>query len=182
MEIRIDERSVDNVYYKKGDQLVRASLNLAVKSNEGFSGMTWTEYRLYIKKKAELKKQGQSYNVGLDALAFAVNHEIVKGAVKRKIAAGVVESDTKEMREAREIAKHDKQYEQRISQRLDHDDKVLPLASDSGSGYISGRDSAHTDIEEKIADVQSSSEPLDDEACKNKPIKVDSLEDLFKLI
>lgn len=182
MEIRIDERSVDNVYYKKGDQLVRASLNLAVKSNEGFSGMTWTEYRLYSKKKAELKKQGQSYNVGLDALAFAVNHEIVQGAVKRKIAAGVVESDTKEMREAREIAKHDKQYEQRISQRLDYDDKVLPLASDSGSGYISGRDSAHTDIEEKTADVQPSSEHLDDEAYKKEPIKVDSLEDLFKLI
>lgn len=179
IEIRIDERSVDNIYYKKGDKLVRASLNLAVKSNEGFSGMTWTEYNLYFKKKSRLKKEGQNHNVELDALSFAVNHELVKDAARRKIASGVVVSDTKEMREAREIAKHDKQYEQRISKRLDYDDKVLPLAEDSNSGSISGRNPVNEEITEDSSKV---SVPSDAESDRNKPIKVDSLKDLLKLI
>lgn len=179
IEIRIDERSVDNIYYKKGDKLVRASLNLAVKSNEGFSGMTWTEYNLYFKKKSRLKKEGQNHNVELDALSFAVNHEIVKDAAKRKLVSGVVASDTKEMREAREIAKHDKQYEQRISKRLDYDDKVLPLAENSNSGNILGRNPVYEEITE---DSDKVSVPSDAESDKNKPIKVDSLKDLLKLI
>ena len=112
-------------------------------------------------------------------MSFAVNHELVKDAARRKIASGVVASDTKEMREAREIAKHDKQYEQRISKRLDYDDKVLPLAEDSNSGSISGRNPVN---EETTEDSGKVSVPSDAESDRNKPIKVDSLKDLLKLI
>ena len=83
------------------------------------------------------------------------------------------------MREAREIAKHDKQYEQRISKRLDYDDKVLPLAENSNSGNILGRNPVYEEITE---DSDKVSVPSDAESDKNKPIKVDSLKDLLKLI
>lgn len=126
IEIRIDPRSVDDVWYLLEGKVIKASLNKNLNSTKGFAGMTWTEYEEYSRKMKEIKYLMNQEKEKLGAEAFAVYKSIVEPSKKRKKDAGITKSETKNMRELREIAKHDEQYRNRTSRILeDEQDNTL---------------------------------------------------------
>ena len=181
IEIRIDPRSVNEIYYKLGNTLIKASLNMRIKDNEDYLGMTWTEYEIYKKKKLALRRAGQRYNDEVNATAFQIYKGVVESAVKEKEAAGVIESDTKNMRENRDKAKQEKQYENRISERLDVNDKRTFLIPDNKPDSGIAENSARRHIEHKVTVEQPVQLPVIKKSDKDEVIEAESMEELLNL-
>lgn len=119
IEIRIDPRSVYDVWYLWDNRVIKATLNKNVNNTNGFDKMTWAEYDEYMKKLKDIKHEQKMEKESIDATAYAIYESTIEPAVKRKKASGVLKSDSKNMREQREIAKHDEQYKNRTSKILD---------------------------------------------------------------
>ena len=120
-EARMDKRSVNDIYYIRNGNLMKASLNEMITGNADFADLTEKEWNDYRKGKSQLDAKGRIQNEDLSAFNYSVNQEIVESAQKNTY------SDKKNMRVTRELEKQKVSRENNIAQRLqDEDTKVLP--------------------------------------------------------
>lgn len=98
MEIRIDPRSVSEIYYLKDGKLTMAKLNPAKTGNMGYENMTLFELEELNKKERQIKKEGAVRNRRAKNSLFATEKAIVQSAVA---STPVGKKETKNLREVR---------------------------------------------------------------------------------
>lgn len=115
MEIRIDPRSMNHIYYLKDGKLTMANLNPAKTGNMGYQDMTLYEVEELNKLEKKIKKDGEVRNRRAKNSLYATEEAIVQSA---KVSTPVGKKETKDMREHRETEKQRVAKENSIASRI----------------------------------------------------------------
>ena len=81
----MDKRFVNDIYYIRNGNLMKASLNEMITGNADFADLTEKEWNDYRKGKSQLDAKGRIQNEDLSAFNYSVNQEIVESAQKTLI-------------------------------------------------------------------------------------------------
>jgi hypothetical protein len=126
MDIRIDPRSVSEVYYLKDGKLTMAKLNPTKTGNLGYEDMTLFELEELNKKERQIKKEGEVRNRRVKNSLFATEEAIVQTAVASSPKG---DKNTKDINIARNNEKQRIAKENSIASRLETE-KLLKIEDD----------------------------------------------------
>lgn len=126
MIVHYDPRDVGTLYYLRDGKLEMLNLNRDIPGNADFEGLTWAEYEEYLKKKKELRKQGETIKLDIRSFRRRAFSSIVADADIR------ISPNTHHMRENRNKVKNDSNYNNRIAPRITADS--IPALSEMTSG------------------------------------------------
>ena len=115
MDIRVDPRSVSEIYYLRDGKLNIARLNPAKTMNIGYEHMTLFELEEFIKKEKQLKKEGEVRNRRLKSSMYSAQEAIVQ---ESKLLTPSGPNNIKNLNEARNFEKQRIAKDNSVASRL----------------------------------------------------------------
>ena len=118
---RIDERSIDKLYYLQGSRIMTAPLNPRKAQNSGYSSLSLAEYNKLRKKKRQLDTAGRDENLLMDAALQQHHKEIIDNAKREANEKAPGANKTKNLRAQRAAEKKRREQEELVMRGIEEE-------------------------------------------------------------
>lgn len=119
INIKIDPRSVDEVYYLKDNKVMVSKLNEQRDDTKSFKGLTWNEYQKWHEERNRIKREGERKKECISIEQTQIN-DLIVSASQNKILPS-----SKNMTENRQKAKERTNYDNRVITHLGKEKELI---------------------------------------------------------
>lgn len=129
-KVRIDPRTVNEIYYMRNEKLYIAELNPDLPNIIAYKNLTWLQYNEYNTKRKDIRNDGKKINEVLDFQEHQLKNFIINN-IKRNSYA-----NDKNINESRRKEKDRTNFENRISTKLPINDSTKVILASKAKAVI----------------------------------------------